>query len=898
MSWSPDSTALGQLHHILGGTLSPHSEERRQATDALSHAKSQADFNNYLVYILVTEDPNTPSQIRAAAGLSLKNSVQKDFHIGTNAYLLSTVLRGLLSSDTLVRNITGTVITTLFAQLGVKGWPAVIPELVTLAETGSTPSREGATGALSKICEDSGHILNAEYDGTRPLDVMVPKFLELLGNLESAKVRANSLASLNHIAELKTQSFYVHLETFLQRLFILASDQDKSVHRNVCAAFIVILENRPDQLIPHLEGVIQYVIHSITSDADDEVKLEACEFLFTLAGCMDIPTYIIEPHLKLIIPVILQAMVYSEEEIFMLDTSDDADQDDRDEDIRPTNAKGKDAHSNKKNKHGDDDDDDDDNEQEDEEDDEGYGTEWSLRKCAAATLDMLATGFAAQVMDLAGPVLKERITSEQWPVREAAILGFGAIAEGCAEFSQLQIGELIPFLVDRLRDQEAPVRQITCWTLSRYSQQICSTSHVGGACAGYFNPTFAAILQCCVDKKKTVQESACSAIAQFIDNADPELIKPLATQLITVFNACFAMYKKRNMVVLYDAIQTLVDRVELDDTQLSDLLPALVHKWESLSDDDKELWSLMECFSSVAAVMGEKFAPFALQVYQRATRVLAECIELDRRSVTDPSIHTREKDFIVTSLDLIDGLCQGLGTHSNELMDDTLILLVLETLKDTDDDVRQSAFALLGDLAIFLPEKVATQAEAVITAIMQEIVTRTFSSFAACNNACWAFGELALRIDMTAYCDRVIPVFIDLLNSQGLGDSVLENAAVALGRLAIRNPEFLAPHLAEFTLQWSANVMYLEENEEKETACQGMCGVVMSDPQALLRTQDGHLLITFLDVISAYQMPGDELAMSFQKVLIGYKELLGAEGWAQLLTRVSDGSELASRYGL
>ncbi|ONH68972.1 Importin subunit beta-2 [Cyberlindnera fabianii] len=794
MSWSPDSTALGQLHHILGGTLSPHSEERRQATDALSHAKSQADFNNYLVYILVTEDPNTPSQIRAAAGLSLKNSVQKDFHIGTNAYLLSTILRGLLSSDTLVRNITGTVITTLFAQLGVKGWPAVIPELVTLAETGSTPSREGATGALSKICEDSGHILNAEYDGTRPLDVMVPKFLELLGNLESAKVRANSLASLNHIAELKTQSFYVHLETFLQRLFILASDQDKSVHRNVCAAFIVILENRPDQLIPHLEGVIQYVIHSITSDADDEVKLEACEFLFTLAGCMDIPTYIIEPHLKLIIP--------------------------------------------------------------------------------------------------------ERITSEQWPVREAAILGFGAIAEGCAEFSQLQIGELIPFLVDRLRDQEAPVRQITCWTLSRYSQQICSTSHVGGACAGYFNPTFAAILQCCVDKKKTVQESACSAIAQFIDNADPELIKPLATQLITVFNACFAMYKKRNMVVLYDAIQTLVDRVELDDTQLSDLLPALVHKWESLSDDDKELWSLMECFSSVAAVMGEKFAPFALQVYQRATRVLAECIELDRRSVTDPSIHTREKDFIVTSLDLIDGLCQGLGTHSNELMDDTLILLVLETLKDTDDDVRQSAFALLGDLAIFVPEKVATQAEAVITAIMQEIVTRTFSSFAACNNACWAFGELALRIDMTAYCDRVIPVFIDLLNSQGLGDSVLENAAVALGRLAIRNPEFLAPHLAEFTLQWSANVMYLEENEEKETACQGMCGVVMSDPQALLRTQDGHLLITFLDVISAYQMPGDELAMSFQKVLIGYKELLGAEGWAQLLTRVSDGSELASRYGL
>jgi HEAT repeat protein len=876
MSWVPNVEIVEQLKLVLGATLSPVAQERKQATDALAQGKQQYDFNNYLLYILA-EDKSSASDIRAAAGLTLKNSLHKDFHIGENEYLLSNILKGLLDSDLLVRNITGNVVTTLFAALGIKQWPTVIPQLLELAHKGDVSTQEGATGALAKICEDSTHILDTEYNGQRPLDFLVPQFIQLT-SARSSKVRANALRCLNHIIPLKTQSFLVHIDDFLQRLFALAVDENKDVRKNVCTAFIGILETRPDKIVPHLDGVVNYSLHSIANESEEEVQLEACEFLFSLASS-DFPETLIVPHLGNMLPVLLKGMVYTEMDILLLDTRDDADDEDEEKDIRPTNAKSKAAHNDKFN--------------EDEDDDDGnLGFEWNLRKCSAATLDLLASSLPEQVLAISLPILKENITSEHWPLREAAILAFGAVADGGIEFASQQLPALVPFLVERLNDQEPSVRQITCWTLGRYASWICSEADKGGAYSNYFAPTFQAIIRCALDKKKIVQESACSSVAQFIDSADGDLIQPVASQLIEMFNNCFHLYKRKNMVILYDAIQTLVERVELDDTQIGTLLPPLVCKWEVLSDDDKELWSLMECMSSVASVMGEKFAPFALQVYRRAVRILAQCIQLDQQSLTDPNIHTPEKDFIITALDMVDGLCQGLGEHSSQLIDETLVKLLLETFKDINDDVRQSAHALLGDMAINVPENLNPWLDELIEVIIQEIVTRTFDSYAVCNNATWALGEISLRLDLTKYLEKTVGVLIDLLNSQSTS-TVLENAAITIGRIGIRSPEFFGPHLPEFALSWSQHMMYLEENEEKETAFHGMCTIILSHPTGL----DNGSLIAFVNTVTMYAQPGQVVAELLQKLLMGYKQMIG-DDWDTFIQRLDNGYELAQRYGL
>ena len=57
-------------------------------------------------------------------------------------------------------------------------------------------------------------------------------------------------------------------------------------------------------------------------------------------------------------------------------------------------------------------------------------TEWNLRKCAAAALDVLAVRFGADLMNVLLAPLKDKLWSAEWLQRESAILALGAMAEG------------------------------------------------------------------------------------------------------------------------------------------------------------------------------------------------------------------------------------------------------------------------------------------------------------------------------------------------------------------------------------------------------------------------------------------------------------------------------------
>lgn len=209
-------------------------------------------------------------------------------------------------------------------------------------------------------------------------------------------------------------------------------------------------------------------------------------------------------------------MVYSEEEMFLMevaDNNDDADVADKDEDIKPTNVKSKEARRINGNANGDvsnienggengaggeddNDDDGDDDDDDDEEDDDDDMGEWSLRKCSAATLDVLSESLPQEVLILALPILQEKIMSTQWPIREAAILAFGAMSNSFINLASNKLPELVPFLVDRLQDEQPRVRQITCWTLSRYAAWVGLEAHEGGEYATFF-PTYVSI-NCCL----------------------------------------------------------------------------------------------------------------------------------------------------------------------------------------------------------------------------------------------------------------------------------------------------------------------------------------------------------------------------------------------------------------
>ena len=100
-----------------------------------------------------------------------------------------------------------------------------------------------------------------------------------------------------------------------------------------------------------------------------------------------------------------------------------------------------------------------------------------------------------------------------------------------------------------------------------------------------------------LDTNRRVQESACSAFIVLAESAKQELI-PYIYPILSHTQRAFPLYKKRkNIMLLYDALGTLADSVgkALNQPQyIYMLMPPLIAKWNELSDKDVDLFPLLQ----------------------------------------------------------------------------------------------------------------------------------------------------------------------------------------------------------------------------------------------------------------------------------------------------------------
>lgn len=183
--------------------------------------------------------------------------------------------------------------------------------------------------------------------------------------------------------------------------------------------------------------------------------------------------------------------------------------------------------------------------------------------------------------------------------------------------------ELIPHLIRCLADKKALVRSIACWTLSRYAHWV-----VGQPPDLYLKPLMTELLKRILDSNKRVQEAACSAFATLEEEACTELVPYLSFILDTLVFA-FGKYQHKNLLILYDAIGTLADSVghHLNQPEyIQKLMPPLIQKWNELKDEDKDLFPLLECLSSVATALQSGFLPYCEPVYQRCVTLVQKTL--------------------------------------------------------------------------------------------------------------------------------------------------------------------------------------------------------------------------------------------------------------------------------
>lgn len=291
---------------------------------------------------------------------------------------------------------------------------------------------------------------------------MIPKFIAFFDHPD-AKIRLNAISSTSQFITLRSAPLMTRINDFLVALFKRATDDNIEVRKAVCQSLVGLLEMCPDVLLPHMPNLVDYMLFCTQSD-DTDLALEACEFWLVFAEQEELREQL-HPYLQKVVPTLLKGMVYSEMDLLTLGgDEDDAHVADSEQDIKPRFHKASvvehnDQEEKKADDEGDDEDDEDDDEFDEFEDDEFYG-EWNLRKCSAATLDVLCTSFKAEVVHILIPLLKSELESADWLHRECGILALGAAAEGGIAEIAPHLHELVPYLLNNLSDPK--VRLILC----------------------------------------------------------------------------------------------------------------------------------------------------------------------------------------------------------------------------------------------------------------------------------------------------------------------------------------------------------------------------------------------------------------------------------------------------
>lgn len=674
---------------------------------------------------------------------------------------------------------------------------------------------------------------------------------------------------------------------YVQGLFSLATDASPAVRKAVCTGLVQLLSLSAGSLEANLHSVIEYMLAS-TQDPDEGVAVEACEFWseYPESG-LDLDA--LKPFLPRILLVLLGNMVWDEydEEVAEAEAAEEeglsggTPERDRDSDVKPAHVGGLHAAGGAMGGEG--------YEEGDEDDEDDGGGVWNLRRCSAAGLDVLASSFGNEVLPLLLPTVQARLAEPDWRTRESGILALGAVSEGCGGELAAHLPGIVAALLPAMRDPRPLVRCIACWTLTRYGRWL-----VDRATQGQRAEVDALVEGLCErvgDHNRKVQEAACSSVAAFAEESG-DAVMPYAGQVLTALAGAVQRYGRRTLRNAYDAIATLAENcpAAVASPQAAALvLQPMFGRLAALRSGDRDVLPLLECFAAVAPAVAAHMEPYAVDLFSRCMGL----VDSMRAGAASGAIDKEEADeFTVGALDAISGLAEGLGAGIEPLIGRSALVEVLVSCAgDPSADVRQSAFALIGDLARACGPHLRPVMNELVAAALTSLqpVNITQATMSVCNNAAWALGEMAvagLPEQAAQYALPVLQCLLQILSvpAGGLPRGLVENAAIALGRFAWVAADALAPNGAAFMGPLCSALRGVRDGTEKEHAFLGLCSVLRLNPDC----GAGAFTPLCEAVVSWRSLPCDGLSNELSHIMRAYKEqLVGMGQWEEAMAALS-----------
>jgi transportin-1 len=136
-------------------------------------------------------------------------------------------------------------------------------------------------------------------------------------------------------------------------------------------------------------------------------------------------------------------------------------------------------------------------------------------------------------------------------------------------------------------------------------------------------------------------------------------------------------------------------------------------------------------------------------VFERCNTIVHTALLQYQAYQQNPELDEPDKSFLVVALDLLSGLTQGLGMSLEPFIAESqpnLLTLLTVCLKHPQAPVRQSGYALVGDLAMNCFAILRPHMPGVMAELIAQLDPEPKVEFvSACNNAAWSVGEVALR---------------------------------------------------------------------------------------------------------------------------------------------------------
>eukprot|EP00747_Dinoflagellata_sp_TGD_P212590 gnl/TRDRNA2_/TRDRNA2_85671_c0_seq1.p1 gnl/TRDRNA2_/TRDRNA2_85671_c0~~gnl/TRDRNA2_/TRDRNA2_85671_c0_seq1.p1 ORF type:complete len:943 (-),score=149.44 gnl/TRDRNA2_/TRDRNA2_85671_c0_seq1:223-2982(-) len=895
-AWQGDESALNQLCQMFAAASSPDTQVQQQVMQMLGQFSTLPDFNMYLITVFA-KMPQQQEVVRQRAGLLLKTNVSRlqagSLAPGMLEQIQEHALVAMQDSSRTIRNTAGTILTTIVQMEGLVKCNATVEKLVQGLSSHSMELVEGCLGALSKICEDGVVLLmqftNFQSEHTQHFvnwctQRLLPKVFECAAPASPVFARQTAVECLNHFAlagafnDDKFPAFKQFSPKYIETLGVLANDQVVEVKRAVCKGFACTIENSWSCLTNHHYEVILGFMLKQSQHPEYSVRLEA---LAVWEPCANMPESwsTVHPLLPELVPTLLKNMIYSDADYMCMEQSqledDNAACPDSLDEIKPRFHQKRD-----------------DEKDEDEEDvkrSTSWGTEWTVRKAAASSLDSLANMFHAEILKLVLGQVEANLQDPSWERQESGVLALGAIAPGCMDSLAQFLPKVMELLLGLCATPKPLLRSISCWCISRFSPWICHEQNPNSE--QVLASVVRALLQRCLDRNKRVQEAACSAVAVLTETALLRLV-PYLNDIVQTFVKAFQLYQTKNMRILYDAIGTLAWAVgaELDKREYVEaLFVPIMHRFDTVADNDVTTVSLFECISYLLQTLGKSIVPIIPRFITRCTRVVREVAQAAKLWEQNPNEYERpDRELMATAVDLLAGILEGLGPAAAPIIAQQNFLAILpDALGDNAMRVKQSGFALIGCCATNCCECLSPMLPQLLPQCALGMAPT--NSIPVSNNASWAVGEICVRTGsdfMTPYLETLVPALATVLyrdlptrgKQQYSQHQLKQNVCITIGRLGTVCGDKMGKMLHTFLEPWCIIMRIAPLDVEKIKAFQGICTIIKSNwpAEAGLRCFP-HLAAA---MVSIYPAP-PPLAAIFREILEGYKGVIGGN-WPAL----------------